>query len=32
MDITDLVVLSQDPSPARRSPSDVEVTLVVGAG
>jgi beta-lactam-binding protein with PASTA domain len=32
MDRADLVVLSQDPSPARRSLPDVEVTLVVGAG
>jgi len=32
MDLTDFVVMSQDPSPARRSPPDVEVTLVVGAG
>ena len=31
MDLTDLVVLSQDPSSARRSPPDVEVTIVVGA-
>jgi len=31
MDLTDLVVLSQDPPPARRSSPDVEVTVVVGA-
>jgi beta-lactam-binding protein with PASTA domain len=32
IDRTGLVVLSQDPAPARRSLPDVEVTLVVGAG
>tara|TARA_Y100000758_G_scaffold247681_1_gene183715 strand:- start:507 stop:920 length:414 start_codon:yes stop_codon:yes gene_type:complete len=31
MDLTDLVVLSQDPPPARRSSPGVEVTVVVGA-
>jgi beta-lactam-binding protein with PASTA domain len=32
IDRAGLVVLSQDPPPARRSPPDVEVVLVVEAG